>query len=199
MQCVLCVLEQLSKYSILLALLSALWGIHTWRKQRQVERAKFLKTFVDFFYENKEMREILYSIEHNRITYSAESRSIFSSHGVDAYLAYIDMLCGLKNNHVVNNKEFSSVIYLVRSVCECKAIRNYFSDLYWDLQKDMAEIDGIGKQNPTTDSRKKVFPYANIVKYAEKHGIFKKKFLKNRYDGFVYLDLDENKEKEENA
>lgn len=145
---------------VVIAALTAWISIRTWRGNTKLEKYRMIRDYLREIREDKDVARFFYKVDYDERWYGPDFHGSELEPIVDKALTRYSYLIGLFNDNVVEEKGFENVKYEISRILENFDVQAYLFNL----------------RNFTTRI-KTFFPYADLVEYGKKEGIFDDAFF----------------------
>lgn len=133
-----------------------------WDDMNRFRRCTVTYEIIRQFYDDKEVREILYMIEYENWEYNKSFHGSKDEHLFDKTFSYLDNIAKLKKEGVLGSDDYGSVFYLMHRLCGNSSVQSYLWNVHHFSLKSGAKD-----------------PFGNLVGFAKENGCLDNSFFNN--------------------
>lgn len=122
--------EWLSLASILLIAIGGLFAYIQWVHANKIRRTEFLNQIIEKIRFDEKLSLMLYSIEYGKFKYDSSFHDGKDEDKMDALMSYLNYVCYLIQEKIIDENEFSILEYELARVCGNKHIERYLWNIY---------------------------------------------------------------------
>lgn len=152
--------EWLSLASILLIAIGGLFAYIQWVHTNKIRRTEFLNQIIEKIRFDEKLSLMLYSIEYGKFKYDSSFHDGKDEDKMDALMSYLNYVCYLIQEKIINQKEFSVLEYELTRVCSNEEVKKYLKFVY------CFSLDNGGN-----------YSFKNLVQYGIIKGLINKSFF----------------------
>lgn len=168
------IITSVTLYELVVGLGSLLAGgfaLFQWRQGNKLKRTELVKEASSKIREDEEIASVLYAIDYGQEWYCEDFLDNHSEEQkFDKAFAYFDIICYLKQKHIISRSEFRIFEYRLQRMAYNESFVNYFYNLYHFSRRNGKDMS---------------FYY--LLRYMKKNKLLGADFENEKSDYYVHL------------
>ena len=115
---------------VIVIILGSAGAIYQWWHSNKIKRSEIINQFFKLLRYNKEIREIIYQIEYDKLPDDGNFHDTEIEYHVDKLLTTLNYLCYINKLSLIYKKELSIFKYEIARVVSSEPIQNYLWNLF---------------------------------------------------------------------
>lgn len=190
----------ISGCTLLCTVLGGGFALYKYNQSLRWNRALRLSDMLDKFRTNDKIVSAFHEVEYERFSYSPSERPRKAEIETDQMLEYFSLICYLKEEKLISDKEFAFVEYELRTLVSNREIQKYLFNLYhfaWKKLYSKKDKDNKNEEAETIGERKKAaqddsidgvrIPFSYMLHFAKKEGYIKDSFFEKDSKDYAYV------------